>query len=81
MIEVTDEMKSADMNIIPHVFPKAEAGSIVLLDPCATEKLLDLRDSGESITKLIIDGDLIMSTDYLNCEAPNGVKIIPIKWR
>jgi hypothetical protein len=82
IIEITHDIKNADMDLLPHSFYSAEpSDTIALLDPLSTQKLGDLARNGVEIGKLIEDGHLKITNDFLDQNAPNGVKIIPIKWK
>lgn len=82
MVELTQDVKNADMNLIPHPFASAPPGSnIILLDPPDTAELLDLHESCESVHKLIKDDYLRIDNKELNRCRPNGVMSVGFKWR
>jgi len=84
--EVTNAIKNADMNIIPHPFSGGEEpDSIVLLDPCETLKLADLHDEGIEINELFQAGYLKLDNDFLTekdrRQVGNNVNIMRIRWK
>lgn len=82
LVEITNELKNADMNLIPHMFcHKKETDTIVLFDPMDpdVERLLALSNAGEDITKMILDGDFKIDNEGLRRAAPDGV--LPVKFR
>lgn len=81
-IEVNNDLKNADMDLIPHPFRNAAADStIVLLDPVATEELLLLHNAGEEISDLISQDYIRMDNKALNRSCPNGVMPVSFVWR
>ena len=82
-ILITNEIKNADMDLIPHPFASgvAPGESIVLLDPPETEKLLLLHESGESINELLHAGDLRIDNSPLVRATPTGVTAHGFRWR
>lgn len=82
LIEITQDIKNADMNLIPHPFSKIPDGdTIILIDPPATEELLDLHECGESIHGLIKDDYIRIDNQELSRCRPNGVMSVGFKWR
>lgn len=80
-VEVTNDLKNADMGIIPHPFPGAPNDStIILLDPPETEELLYLHQAGEEIHKLFRDDYLRLDNAPLNRACPVGVVPTRFKW-
>ena len=81
-IEVNNDLKNADMDLIPHPFVSAGNDStIVLLDPVATEELLLLHNAGEEIGDLFRDEYLRLDNERLNRACPNGVMPVSFRWR
>lgn len=81
-VKITQSVKNFDMGLIPHPFLSAKPGDkIVLLDPPATEKLLLLHESGESINDLLHNDYLRIDNEELNRCTPNGVCAHRWKWK
>ncbi len=82
-IEVTHEIKNADMSLIPHPFLGNDlAGkSIILLDPVETLDLLDLHEAGESISDLLTGKYLTVGNGDIRRACPQGVHPVAIRWK
>lgn len=82
-IEITHELKNADMELIPHPFGGNDlAGkTIVLLDPVETLDLLDLHEMGESIADMLYGRHLVVDSDRIKRAAPAGVQPSAVKWK
>lgn len=83
LIEVTQEIKNADMPLIPHPFNDVPEGcSVVLLDPVGTvvEKLAELHIAGESVADLLRT-QLLLSSSPLLRKAPPGVAPVGVTWK
>lgn len=82
VIEITDTVKNADMNLIPHPFLSKEPGdTVVLLDPCQTHGLLDVQSAGENIAELIRNDYLKIDNSPLKRAAIAGVSQVDFSWR
>ena len=81
-IELTQAIKNADMNIIPHPFLGNDLrnSKIIMLDPVSptTEKLLTLHDDGENISELIHGGKITFGNTALNRATPSGVMAVDL---
>lgn len=82
-IEITDEVKNADMSLIPHpFFSMPLAGkTVVLLDPVETLDLLDLHEMGESVGDMLYGRHLLVDNERINRAAPAGVQPCAIRWK
>lgn len=85
--EITQTIKQADMQIIPHPFSRTPASghSIVLLDPVSPimERLLALHELGidESVSDLLYGGHLLIGTSPLPRHCPPGVMAVGCRWK
>lgn len=82
-VEVTQDIKNADMGLIPKTIYSPEDSIIVLLDPMSEilAELMPMRETGEiEISDLLYDGVLKVGNDPLPRHGPPGVDIMPIKW-
>ena len=77
--EVCNKIKNADIGLIPHPFLNTK-NRVVLLEPCKTEKLYDIKDAGENIASLIYEGYLQLG-DSIKCKSPAGVTPVSFKFR
>lgn len=82
-IEVTHEIKNADMGLIPHPFLGNDltGKSIILLDPVETLDLLDLHEAGESIADLLTEKYLTVGNGDIKRACPQGVQPVAIRWK
>lgn len=82
-IEVTHEIKNADMGLIPHPFLGNDltGKSIILLDPVETLDLLDLHEAGESIADLLTEKYLTLGNGDIKRACPQGVQPVAIRWK
>lgn len=79
--EVCDAVKNTDMPLIPHPFISMQPGErVVLLEPCATEKLHEIHLAGESIAGLLFDDYLRLGND-LRCASSPGVTPVSFRFR
>lgn len=77
--EITDEIKNADMNLIPHPFGIIEPGySVLLLDPMSdkTQRLVSHQNNqgASDIIEIISKGHLKIDNDPIKRSCPNSVK-------
>lgn len=82
-IEVTHEIKNADMALIPHPFLGNDltGKSIILLDPVETLDLLDLHEAGESVADLLTQKYLSIDNGGVKRAGPAGVSPVAVKWK
>ena len=86
-IEVTQAIKNADMDIVPHPYVGTDlAGlglTVILLDPVSdcVRELAELRDAGDDIHQIINDGQLIIGNTPLPRSGPGGLMIPSVRWR
>jgi len=84
LIEVTADIKKADIDLIPHPFIGMDLTGLtpVLLDPIGTERLLDLHESGEDIAEILTGGHLLIdNTEEITRAKPNGVLVSRVRWK
>lgn len=83
--EVGQDIKNADMPLIPHPFRhvKTDGKTIVMLDPVSdvTHELAALHSAGEDVYGLIKTGAVVIDNTALNRAAPPGVLCVPVSWR
>lgn len=76
-IELTQGIKNADMNVVPHPYVgrSMRNSTMVMFDPVSskTEMLLKMHDDGEKILKLIEDGKIQFGNTALDRVMPNGI--------
>ena len=85
LIEVTQEIKQADMNLpgLNRPMEPSDDTIVIMLDPVADlgSKLFEMKAHDDfSICELLHDGDLII-TDEVNRAGPSGVLVHGYKWR
>jgi hypothetical protein len=88
-LEITMDIKNADMSLIPHPFDikdkdgKPEDYTVVLLDPCETLKLMDLHDEGQSMYELYSEKYLQVDNTFVEGrkQPSEDTKIMRIKWK
>lgn len=85
LVEITQEMKQADMALIPHPFDSMEEGQIpVLLDPLSPlmEDLAEmLKVEPFGVSSLLVEGALKIGNEPLKRAGPPGVLVVPFEWR
>lgn len=82
-VDDTDQsFKNSDMDLIPHPFMGMEEGdTVVILEPTATEKLLQVHNSSDDISELIEEGYLEIDNKVSNSKTPFGVSSHKFKWK
>lgn len=83
-IELTQDIKNADMPLIPHPFCTLGAGeSVVLIDPVSTfvVRACRLHDGGESICDLLHSGEIVFGNTDLPRNKPPGVLAVAPRWK
>jgi hypothetical protein len=84
-IEITKEFKNTDMPDIPHHFQGNDltGKTIVLLDPVSpvVEELMLLRDAGNDINKMIMDGYFNIDATQITRNGPPGVQVVSVDWK
>jgi len=83
-IEITQAIKNADKEIVPHCWGTLGAGeTVAMLDPVSSlvEGLRDLHDQGENIGKLIEDGYITFNNTSLVRGMPSQVMSVTPTWR
>lgn len=82
-IEITQDVKNADMARIPHPFGNIDAGDkVIMLEPhCTlTENLSGMIAAGENVNAMIREGHIELG-DQVECCAPNGVIAVKPSWK
>lgn len=85
--EITFAVKNRDMAVIPHPFRNVAPGNtVVLLDPVSPlcERLLLLHQAGdpeETVSGLLLAGDLRLDNTALARRCPPGVMPVGCRWR
>jgi len=79
--EITQDIKNADMALIPHPFTLEDGETVVLVDPMdgRIEKLLQLQNAGEEIAAAIYDGYFRPDNAALARKGPPGVMQVALK--
>lgn len=79
--EVTNAVKNADMSLIPHPFSSLKPGErVIILEPCATEKLYHIQRAGESIAELL-HGDYLRLGNDISVASSPGVTPVNFKFK
>jgi hypothetical protein len=82
-VEITHDIKNADMDLIPHPFvERTEGDKVIMLEPCSElcYKISELKDRGEDVGKLITEGYIDYS-ESSNAYSPKGVEVRKAKWK
>lgn len=82
-IEITQAVKNADKNIMPHPFGSVPPGaSVIMLDPVSAlvEGINDAREAGENIGSLLMDGYISFNNIPVPRGMPAGVKAVTPSW-
>lgn len=79
--EITQEIKNADMSLIPHPFVLQDGETAVLADPMdgRIEKLLQLQNAGENLTEALQGGYFRPDNEALARKGPPGVMQVALK--
>ncbi len=84
-IEITHDIKNADMPIIPHPFigNVLTGKTIVMLDPVGSfcEKLHQIMLAGESVNEILHKGYLRLDNTPLAVNTPQGVMAVKAIWK
>ncbi len=82
---ITQEIKQADMNLIPHPFSGFNMTKFepIMLDPLndLSRTLAEMAEEGYSISQLIYEKFFIISNTQLSRAGPMGVKQVPYRWK
>jgi len=84
--EITQDIKQADMNLIPHPFIDNDLTekTVVMLDPVSdlNHELAELSQHEDfDINELLHDGYLEISNEGLNRSGPSDILIPSFKWK
>jgi hypothetical protein len=84
--EITQAIKNADMNLIPHPFSGIPAGSsVVLLNPFddRIRDLIDYQNAGgaDEVVDALMKGKIYFDNDLMDLKAPPGVGIHKMKFK
>lgn len=82
-VEITEEIKNADMNIIPHPFVNPD-GKVIIVEPSQSGVYYDLclaRCHGETVPEIIANYCKVDNTEIPTSGKPPGVAMHRIKWR
>ncbi|MBI1397077.1 MAG: hypothetical protein GC151_13960 [Betaproteobacteria bacterium] len=85
LIEITQDVKQADMAAIPHPFVAHDGAArrVVMLDPigASAEQLQALQRDGAWVADLLMSGDIVLDSEPLTAKAPPGVMPVGWKWK
>jgi hypothetical protein len=83
--EITQEIKQADMALLPHPFLQCmqDVAAVVLLDPVGrmAEQLHRLHLQGETIARLLAEDYLQIDNTPLTAQTPPGVQPVRVRWK
>lgn len=85
LVEITQEVKQADMEVIPHPFIGHDltGKTVVLIDPVSdlSWELRELQEKGECICELLHERKLIVDNAPLVRATPKDVMAVTAKWK
>lgn len=86
IVEMTQELKHMDMDVISHPFPRLDDGDrVVLVEPSqygCYAQLCDLFQEGEDVLSIINGGYILVNTDEIKTnDKPKSVKMHSVKWK
>ena len=83
LVVIDNDMKNADMGIIPHPFDVEDGEKVILLDPTSgiVDQLAVLHEVGEDVSKMIIDGFVVIGDEIKDCNKPDGVSVHKLSWK
>lgn len=84
LVEIDNDMKNADMSLIPHPFTDlADGERVALIDPCGkiNDHLAMMHDAGDNIAQLLLAGHLLIGDEVQDCCKPDGVSVVLAKWK
>lgn len=79
-VEITQEVKNADIDIIPHPFLTKDGQRVVMIDPVSTLELCELCKAGERVNEIFIN-DYLRLGDQVTRKGPKSVPILSYKWK
>ena len=80
-VELTHDIKNADMKIIPHPFILNKDEQVLLLDPVETLEIMEIRDAGLRPSELLFNDYLRLDNTPITRHAPPGVLPAKFKWK
>ena len=78
-MDITQEMKHADMECVPYMMLPREGRRMVMLDPTTTHDLLELHRDGEDLHALIREGYIKLGND-IERTVPSCMTAVEWKW-
>lgn len=82
--EITQAIKNADMDLLPHPFGAVPPGhKVVMLDPMDEKlrNLIEYQNAGGEFSSALINGKIYTEDENLNRKGPRGIKITPLKFK
>jgi hypothetical protein len=84
--EITQDIKNADMGLIPHPFGDVQSGEkVVLIDPMddRIQKMIEYQNAGggDEIVKAILKGQIYADSEQMNRKGPEGVMQSRLKFK
>ncbi len=85
--EITQEIKNADMQLLPHPFfgNNLERKTVVMLDPVCdlNWQLTEMCDGYDqfNLNELIHEGHIVIDNEPINRAGPPGVPVVGFKWK
>lgn len=79
-IEITQQLKNADKNLIPHPFVLKPGEKAILVDPVETLELLELKNAGQRVSELFFN-DYIRVKDKINRAGPDNLDVLRFEWK
>lgn len=79
--ELTQEIKNADMDLIPHPFFVKPGETVILLDAADSLELRELTESRERVSELFFKEYLRLDNSPIERGGPNGLPQLKYKWK
>lgn len=85
LVPVTQEIKHADMEVVPHPFTgnDLQGKTVVIMDPVSdlALDLAELHQCGECVNDLFHDGYIIVGNESLGRRSPAAVLDVAMRWK
>lgn len=84
MDEITNNVKNADMALIPHPFGEIPEGcTVVLIDPMEDKvrRMMEYQNSGGDLSEQLTSGKIIIDNEKIKRKGPKGVPIHKMKYK
>lgn len=83
--EISDDLKNADMGLIPHPFGNTDGHTVVMIDPVSdkVKRLIEYQNAGDVdlISGMLTKGQLVIDNEKVSRKCPNGVHVCAAKYK